>query len=97
MRDENSDMREQIESLRRSSKRYALGGWIVFLVAGLWVPILVLIVLIYRPEVDIMPGTMWSFVGMMLVGMYLRLKSHQSLYKANDLESKQDFWATRGT
>ncbi|MCK4443349.1 MAG: hypothetical protein KAW09_02320 [Thermoplasmata archaeon] len=92
----SGDIREQARRSREMSDSFATWGMITFISAGVWVLVLCVVGVIYGFDRVAWNVIGWGFLGLMIVGMYLRYKGHKALQRAHDLESKQDFWATKG-
>ncbi len=92
----SGDIREQARRYRETSDSFAARGMVTFISAGVWVLVLCTVGVIYGFDWIVWNVVGWGFLGIMIVGMYLRYEGHKALERATDLESKQDFWATKG-
>lgn len=96
MMEVRGDIREQVREYRELSDSLRTQGMVTFILGGVWVLVLCVLGVIYAFDWVGWNIIGWGFLGIMIVGMYLRYKGQKALERANDMESEQDFWATRG-
>jgi biotin transporter BioY len=92
---EFTDLRELARQYRKKSRHLARNGIITCAIGVVWILTSGAIVLTY----DL--GSYWrsliwlQFIIIMVAGIILTYEAHRLMIMANDLESKQDFWATK--
>jgi hypothetical protein len=92
---EFKDLRELARQYRKKSRRYARNGIITFAVGIIWILTSGAIVLTYNLGVYWRSLIWLQFIMIVVAGIILTYEAYKLMIMANDLESKQDFWATK--